>query len=50
MIGNLWEWRDDLWHDTYEGASALSAAWLVGANLRRVLRSGSFRASYDNRD
>lgn len=49
MLGNLWEWCDDLWHDTYEGAPAHSAAWLEGSSLRRVLRGGSFRASEDIR-
>lgn len=43
--GNVWEWTEDCWHDSYENAPADGSAWIVGkgANCgRRVLRGGSF--------
>ena len=27
MHGNVWEWLDDCWHDTYEGAPSNGSAW-----------------------
>ena len=28
MSGNVWEWVQDCWHDTYNGAPATAVAWL----------------------
>jgi formylglycine-generating enzyme required for sulfatase activity len=42
MHGNVWEWVEDRWHDTYKGAPEDGAAWLQGNDSRRVLRGGSW--------
>jgi formylglycine-generating enzyme required for sulfatase activity len=45
MHGNVWEWCEDHWHDSYQGAPANGAAWIdagAPANARRVLRGGSW--------
>jgi len=43
MLGNLWEWTADCWHDKYDGAPADGAAWTSGGDCsRRVLRGGSW--------
>ncbi|MHC4955546.1 MAG: SUMF1/EgtB/PvdO family nonheme iron enzyme [Planctomycetota bacterium] len=43
MHGNVWEWCEDTWHDSYEGAPADGSAW-VTPEVRdwRVLRGGAF--------
>jgi formylglycine-generating enzyme required for sulfatase activity len=46
MLGNLWEWTQDVWHDNYTGAPTDGSAWLVGGNQQqRVLRGGSWYTS-----
>jgi formylglycine-generating enzyme required for sulfatase activity len=43
MHGNIWEWVQDLWHETYDGAVSDGLAWIEGgADGRRVLRGGSW--------
>jgi formylglycine-generating enzyme required for sulfatase activity len=43
MHGNVWEWCQDVWHDSYDGAPANGSAWLSGGDQSlRVLRGGSF--------
>ncbi len=43
MHGNVFEWVEDLWHPTYEGAPMDGAVWLDnGTPGRRVVRSGSW--------
>ncbi len=43
MHGNVWEWCEDVWHDTYDGAPNDGKAWLSGGDTgRRVLRGGSW--------
>ena len=44
MHGNVWEWCEDVWHDSYEGgAPADGSAWTQGGNQGlRVLRGGSW--------
>jgi formylglycine-generating enzyme required for sulfatase activity len=40
--GNVWEWTEDCYHDSYDGAPADGSAWLrVDCHLR-VLRGGSW--------
>ena len=47
MSGNVWEWCQDVWHDSYQGAPADGSAWLQeGDQARRVLRGGSWGFSY----
>jgi formylglycine-generating enzyme required for sulfatase activity len=42
MHGNIWEWCEDCWHDTYVGAPSDGRPWLEGAGHegRRVVRGG----------
>lgn len=40
--GNVWEWCQDTWHESYEGAPADGSAWVGGEDERRVQRGGSF--------
>lgn len=62
MYGNVWEWVEDIWHDSYEGAPADGLAWTEGepetSTRHRVSRGGSwnynprildaaFRSGYD---
>ena len=47
MHGNVWEWTQDCWNDSYKGAPSDGSAWLSGNCSRRVLRGGSWY-SYPN--
>ena len=59
MSGNVWEWVDDCWHESYDGAPDDGSAWFVtggGESGRRVFRGGSWftepdflRSSYRTR-
>ncbi|MCY4026289.1 MAG: formylglycine-generating enzyme family protein [Acidobacteria bacterium] len=43
MHGNVWEWVEDCWHDSYAQAPADGSAWTRGGDCgRRVLRGGSW--------
>ena len=42
MHGNVWEWTEDCWNDSYRGAPSDGSAWLLGDCSRRVLRGGSW--------
>jgi formylglycine-generating enzyme required for sulfatase activity len=42
MAGNVWQWVEDCYHTTYEGAPADGAAWIEGNCSRRVVRAGSW--------
>jgi formylglycine-generating enzyme required for sulfatase activity len=43
MHGNVWEWCEDVWHDSYNGAPKDGSAWLSGGDSTyRMLRGGSF--------
>jgi formylglycine-generating enzyme required for sulfatase activity len=43
MLGNVWEWCQDPWHDNYRGALADGSAWEShDAAANRVLRGGSW--------
>ena len=43
MHGNVGEWVEDCWHDSYVGAPANGMAWTAGGDCRgRVLRGGSW--------
>ncbi len=40
--GNVWEWVEDCYHSSYEGAPRDGSAWTTGECSRRVLRGGSW--------
>ena len=42
MVGNVFEWVEDCWHDSYRGAPTDGSAWTGGADCRRVVRGGSW--------
>ena len=42
MHGNVWEWVQDCWNDSYQGAPRDGSAWESGDCSRRVLRGGSW--------
>ena len=42
MHGNVREWTQDCWNDSYKGAPSDGSAWLSGECGRRVLRGGSW--------
>ncbi|MEJ2202450.1 MAG: SUMF1/EgtB/PvdO family nonheme iron enzyme [Desulfuromonadaceae bacterium] len=43
MSGNVWEWVQDFWHESYEGAPADGSVWEEGGNEGHVVRGGSWR-------
>ena len=45
MVGNVWEWTEDCWNESYHGAPADGSAWTSGDCSRRVVRGGSW--AYD---
>jgi formylglycine-generating enzyme required for sulfatase activity len=46
MHGNVLEWCQDHWHDSYEGAPTDGSAWLSeDEDARRVIRGGSWNYS-----
>lgn len=43
MVGNVREWTEDCYHDTYNGAPTDGSAWIEGGSCyHRVVRGGSF--------
>ena len=45
MHGNVWEWCEDTWHDSYEGAPEDGQPWLTGGDQEwAVIRGGSWIA------
>jgi formylglycine-generating enzyme required for sulfatase activity len=43
MHGNVWEWVQDCWHETYAGAPTDGSAWTTGCSGNyRALRGGSW--------
>jgi len=40
--GNVWEWMEDCWNDSYRGAPSTGRSWDSGDCRRRVLRGGSW--------
>ena len=42
MHGNVREWVEDCWNDSYSGAPSDGSAWLRGDCAKRVLRGGSW--------
>ena len=43
MVGNVWEWTEDCWNDSYEGTPPTNgAAWTSGDCVVRSVRGGSW--------
>ena len=42
MHGNVWEWVEDCWNESYAGAPSDGTAWSRGDCSQRVLRGGSW--------
>jgi len=42
MAGNAWEWVQDRYHDSYDGAPTDGSAWESPAGLLRVFRGGTW--------
>ena len=42
MSGNVWEWCEDSWHYSYEGAPTDGSAWVSSGASSRVRRGGSW--------
>ncbi len=47
MSGNLLEWCEDSWHDTYDGAPSDGSPWLNGSSPHRVIRGGCWNFAPD---
>ena len=46
--GNLWEWVQDCWNGSYQGAPTDGSAWTSGDCESRVLRGGSWNDRPEN--
>ncbi|WP_245546402.1 formylglycine-generating enzyme family protein [Methanomethylovorans hollandica] len=42
MHGNVWEWCQDRWHHSYNGAPTDGSAWEADGTSSRVIRGGSW--------
>jgi formylglycine-generating enzyme required for sulfatase activity len=42
MLGNVWQWTQDCWNETYAGAPGDGSAWAGGDCRKRVIRGGSW--------
>jgi formylglycine-generating enzyme required for sulfatase activity len=42
MVGNVWEWTEDCYTFSYNGAPADGSAWISGDCSSRILRGGSW--------
>jgi formylglycine-generating enzyme required for sulfatase activity len=42
MLGNVWQWTADCWHDSYVGAPQDGSAWKSKACEKHVIRGGSW--------
>ena len=51
MLGNVWEWTQDYWHDNFKGAPTDGSAWAGSdTGVEQVLRGGSWRYFARNND
>lgn len=48
LRGNVWEWLQDCWNDSYKGAPADGSAWESGNCGQRVVRGGSWSIIPEN--
>ena len=42
MHGNVWEWCEDDWHGSYQGAPTDGNAWRSGISSKKVIRGGAW--------
>jgi formylglycine-generating enzyme required for sulfatase activity len=42
IVGNVWQWVQDCYHEDYKGAPPDGSAWTEGDCRRRVVRGGSW--------
>lgn len=42
MLGNVWQWTDDCWHQDYTGAPQDGKAWQEGQCSQQVIRGGAW--------
>jgi formylglycine-generating enzyme required for sulfatase activity len=42
MVGNVWEWVEDCYHDNYDGAPANGSAWMIADCGFHTVRGGSW--------
>jgi formylglycine-generating enzyme required for sulfatase activity len=47
MVGNVFQWTTDCWHDSYSSAAADGSPWTSGDCNRHVVRGGSWHATTD---
>ncbi len=47
MLGNVWEWTEDCYHDGYNGAPTDGSAWVEGGCKFRMVRGGSWNSTPD---
>ena len=40
--GNVWDWVEDCWNDSYQGAPTDGSAWITGDCGRRATRGGAW--------
>jgi formylglycine-generating enzyme required for sulfatase activity len=48
MVGNVWEWVEDCYHETYNGAPTDGSAWITGDCSTHVVRGGSWNNNPEN--
>ena len=48
VLGNVVEWTQDCWNESYSGAPADGSAWSSGDCSQRVLRGGSWNSGPDH--
>jgi formylglycine-generating enzyme required for sulfatase activity len=42
MLGNVWQWVEDCWNESYVGAPVDGRAWMTGDCTKHVMRGGSW--------
>ncbi len=48
MHGNVWEWCQDTWHNSYEKAPRDGSAWIDNNSSYHLLRGGSWHNNPEN--
>jgi formylglycine-generating enzyme required for sulfatase activity len=45
LHGNVWEWNEDSYHDSYNGAPTDGTAWIDNSTENKLLRGGSWNGN-----